>query len=87
MIILPVLFIIGMPSETSVAIVSVLLGGVLERFPKLKFCFAHGGKLCSFLNEMPFLNVCPLRLYGYSYIQTYKQYCPPPIFKLIDPSP
>jgi len=36
-------WLVGMPSETAVAIVSVLLGGVLERFPRLRFCFAHGG--------------------------------------------
>jgi aminocarboxymuconate-semialdehyde decarboxylase len=33
-----------MPAETTTAIVSMLFGGVLERFPKLKVCFAHGGK-------------------------------------------
>lgn len=33
----------GMPSETAVAICSVLMGGVLERHPKLKIVFAHGG--------------------------------------------
>ena len=33
----------GMPSETAVAICSVLMGGVLERHPKLKVVFAHGG--------------------------------------------
>lgn len=32
-----------MPSETATAICSVLFGGVLERYPKLKMCFAHGG--------------------------------------------
>lgn len=34
----------GMPSETTMAICSMIFGGVLERFPKLKICFAHGGK-------------------------------------------
>lgn len=34
---------IGFPAETSLAIASVIFGGVLERFPKLKFCFVHGG--------------------------------------------
>ena len=33
----------GMPSETTMAICSMIFGGVLERFPKLKVCFAHGG--------------------------------------------
>ncbi len=32
-----------MPSETAVAICSLLMGGVLERHPKLKVVFAHGG--------------------------------------------
>ena len=33
----------GMPGETAVAICSMIMGGVLERFPRLKVCFAHGG--------------------------------------------
>ena len=32
-----------MPAETATAIVSLLMGGILEKFPKLKICFAHGG--------------------------------------------
>lgn len=32
-----------MPSETTMAICSMIFGGVFERFPKLKVCFAHGG--------------------------------------------
>lgn len=36
-------WLVGMPAETAVAICSLIFGGVLERFPKLKFCFAHGG--------------------------------------------
>ncbi|XP_076465480.1 2-amino-3-carboxymuconate-6-semialdehyde decarboxylase-like [Babylonia areolata] len=36
-------WLVGMPAETTTAIVSMLFGGVLERFPKLKVCFAHGG--------------------------------------------
>jgi aminocarboxymuconate-semialdehyde decarboxylase len=34
---------IGNPSATSLAIASLIFGGVLEKFPKLKFCFAHAG--------------------------------------------
>ncbi len=34
----------GMPAETTMAICSMIFGGVFERFPKLKVCFAHGGK-------------------------------------------
>ena len=37
------IFSVGMPAETATAIVSLLMGGVLERFPKLRVCFAHGG--------------------------------------------
>ncbi|KAK5980724.1 hypothetical protein GCK32_022396, partial [Trichostrongylus colubriformis] len=33
----------GMPSETAQAICSVLMGNVLLLFPRLRFCFAHGG--------------------------------------------
>ncbi|EHB10498.1 2-amino-3-carboxymuconate-6-semialdehyde decarboxylase [Heterocephalus glaber] len=31
------------PTETTTAICSMILGGVFEKFPKLKVCFAHGG--------------------------------------------
>jgi len=34
---------IGYPFITSLAIGSLIFGGVLEDFPKLKFCFAHDG--------------------------------------------
>jgi len=34
---------IGNPLETSIAIASVIFGGVLHRFPRLTFCFAHAG--------------------------------------------
>ena len=36
-------WLVGMPAETSRAICSLIFGGVLERLPNLKFCFAHGG--------------------------------------------
>jgi aminocarboxymuconate-semialdehyde decarboxylase len=36
-------WLVGMPAETTLAICSVIFGGVLDRFPKLKFGFAHGG--------------------------------------------
>jgi aminocarboxymuconate-semialdehyde decarboxylase len=36
-------WLVGMPAETSLAICSLLFGGVLERLPRLRFCFAHGG--------------------------------------------
>ncbi|ELU12235.1 hypothetical protein CAPTEDRAFT_99430 [Capitella teleta] len=36
-------WLVGMPTETTTAIISVISGGVLERFPRLKIGFAHGG--------------------------------------------
>lgn len=36
-------WLVGMPAETAVAMASVTMGGVIERFPKLKMGFAHGG--------------------------------------------
>ena len=36
-------WLVGMPAETSRAICSMIFGGVLEKFPKLRICFAHGG--------------------------------------------
>lgn len=36
-------WLIGMPSETTVAACALIFGGVLERHPKLKVCLAHGG--------------------------------------------
>lgn len=35
-------WLVGMPAETCHAVVSILMGGVLEKFPDLKICFAHG---------------------------------------------
>jgi aminocarboxymuconate-semialdehyde decarboxylase len=36
-------WLVGMPAETSLAICSLIFGGVLERLPKLRIAFAHGG--------------------------------------------
>lgn len=36
-------WLVGMPAETTLAISSVVMGGVVEKFPKLKLAFAHGG--------------------------------------------
>eukprot|EP01133_Synstelium_polycarpum_P013235 gene13235-15553_t len=36
-------WLVGMPAETCLAICSMIFGGVFERLPKLKVCFAHGG--------------------------------------------
>jgi aminocarboxymuconate-semialdehyde decarboxylase len=36
-------WLVGMPAETSLAICSLIFGGVLERLPGLRVAFAHGG--------------------------------------------
>lgn len=36
-------WIVGMPAEVSLAICSMIFGGVFERLPKLRVAFAHGG--------------------------------------------
>lgn len=36
-------WLVGMPAETSLAICSMIFGGVLERLPRLRVAFAHGG--------------------------------------------
>lgn len=36
-------WLVGMPAETSRAICSMIFGAVMEKFPKLKLAFAHGG--------------------------------------------
>ena len=36
-------WLVGMPAETSRAICSIIFGGVLDKFPDLKFAFSHGG--------------------------------------------
>jgi aminocarboxymuconate-semialdehyde decarboxylase len=36
-------WLIGMPTETTVAIASMIFGGVFEKCPRLRIAFAHGG--------------------------------------------
>ena len=36
-------WLVGMPAETSLAIVSCMLGGIFDNYPNLKMCFYHGG--------------------------------------------
>jgi aminocarboxymuconate-semialdehyde decarboxylase len=36
-------WLVGMPAESSLAICSMIFGGVFERFPQLRVAFAHGG--------------------------------------------
>ncbi len=37
------MYMIGMPSETAIAAGSLIMSGLLDQFPNLKICFAHGG--------------------------------------------
>lgn len=36
-------WLVGMPAETSLAICSMIFGGIFEKLKNLKVCFAHGG--------------------------------------------
>ena len=36
-------WLVGMPAETSLAICSMIFGGVFDRLPRLRVAFAHGG--------------------------------------------
>jgi aminocarboxymuconate-semialdehyde decarboxylase len=36
-------WLVGMPAETCLAICSMIFGGVFERYPQLRVCFAHAG--------------------------------------------
>lgn len=36
-------WLVGMPAETCAAIASFIFGGVVNRLPRLRICFAHGG--------------------------------------------
>jgi aminocarboxymuconate-semialdehyde decarboxylase len=36
-------WLVGMPAEVSRAICSLIFSGTLERLPRLRICFAHGG--------------------------------------------
>ena len=36
-------WLVGMPAETSLAICSMMLSGIFDRFPSLRVAFAHGG--------------------------------------------
>ena len=41
--------IVGFPFDTTISICRLIMGGVLKRFPRLKFCFAHVGGAIPFL--------------------------------------
>ena len=36
-------WLVGMPAESALAMASIAMGGVMDRYPDLRFCFAHGG--------------------------------------------
>ena len=36
-------WLVSMPAESSRAICSLMFGGIFDKYPQLKFCFAHGG--------------------------------------------
>jgi aminocarboxymuconate-semialdehyde decarboxylase len=36
-------WLVGMPAETALAICSLMFSGIFERWPNLRWCFAHGG--------------------------------------------
>ncbi|MEI7973541.1 MAG: amidohydrolase family protein, partial [Bdellovibrio sp.] len=36
-------WLVGMPAESALAICSLIFGGIFEKFPRLRFAFAHGG--------------------------------------------
>ena len=42
---------VGFPFETCIAVGKVIYGGILERYPKLRFCFSHLGGAIPFLRE------------------------------------
>ncbi|AXI08128.1 amidohydrolase family protein [Oceanobacillus sp. 143] len=37
------MYMVGMPSETALAAGSIIMSGMLDKYPSLKVCFAHGG--------------------------------------------
>jgi aminocarboxymuconate-semialdehyde decarboxylase len=41
-------WLVGMPAETTRAICSMIFGGIFERCPNLRVCFAHGGGTFAF---------------------------------------
>lgn len=41
-------WLVGMPAETALAICSLIFSGTLEKLPKLRVCFAHGGGAFAF---------------------------------------
>ena len=42
---------LGYAYEETLAVASIIMGGVLDRHPRLDICFSHGGGCVSFLAE------------------------------------
>ncbi|MEH7083605.1 amidohydrolase family protein [Neobacillus drentensis] len=59
---------IGFPAETALAAASLITGGLLEKFPKLKIILSHGGG--NFSTLLPRLN------HGWETMDEMKQICP-----------
>lgn len=43
------MYMVGMPSETALAAGSIIMSGMLDKYPNLKVCFAHGGGALPYL--------------------------------------
>ncbi|MDS9471403.1 amidohydrolase family protein [Sporosarcina pasteurii] len=43
------MYMVGMPSETALAAGSIIMSGLLDKYPSLKICFAHGGGALPYL--------------------------------------
>lgn len=43
------MYMVGMPSETALAAGSIIMSGMLDKYPNLKICFAHGGGALPYL--------------------------------------
>ncbi len=72
---------LGNPAETAVALASLMFGGVLERFPHIRFLAAHGGGVAPFVigrwehgaqvrPELAHLSASPLTLLRQTYVDS-----------------
>lgn len=61
---------IGFPTENGLAVASLITGGILEKFPKLKIYVSHGGGTISTI--LPRLN------YGWETMEEIRKVCPQP---------
>jgi aminocarboxymuconate-semialdehyde decarboxylase len=72
---------LGNPAETAVALASLMFGGVLDRFPHIRFIAAHGGGVTPFVigrwehgaqvrPELAHLSASPLTLLRQTYVDS-----------------